>query len=137
MTIKEFNKRNVEDVRVHIDKALEEVGKKLGINISSGNGTFDSNNFNLKIICSVIGDSGEVVTKELADLRRHAANNPSSISGITTDDLLKVFKIHGQTFVLVGMKIRARKNNMIIRDTDTGKEFLTNDAVVAMAIRKA
>lgn len=105
--VKEWNKPECRRVTEEVNKALSDVGRKLGINIQrEGGGRYDSSTFTFKVECSLIGADGEVRSKEAEDFKRFATSY-----GLKPDHFGKTFKTwDGEEFTICGLNTRARKN---------------------------
>ena len=64
-----INKPLLRVLRTEINKALIEVGARNGVSLEATNVGFGETNATFKLEVSIISDHGEVVTRELADLR--------------------------------------------------------------------
>ena len=100
----EIDRPFLDKARTHIDKALAEVGKELGVSIKTGNCRYSSSTFTFKLEGCLIGDDGNAVTKEAESFTMLASSY-----GLKPEDLHKEFKNGGETFQIVGLKYRARK----------------------------
>jgi len=64
-TIKQFNKQNLKEVRVEIDKTLNELGKKLGIKLSIRNIRFDDLTFRTTLEANIPNNAKLFVNPDL------------------------------------------------------------------------
>jgi hypothetical protein len=99
-----IDKALLDKARTHIDKALIEVGKELGISLKTGNCRYSSDNFTFKLEGSLIGDDGIAVTKEAGAFKLLAHSY-----GLKAEHLHREFKQGGDTYKIVGLNHKARK----------------------------
>ena len=104
--IKEFNKASLATVRKEIDMKLKELSA-LGLDISIGNISFDSDSFTSKLTCRIRGGEDEYAK----DFKRNAI-----YFDMKPEQLNQSFKDNGKTFKLRGFKPRARTNIVIVED---------------------
>ena len=90
--------------RIHIDNALEDVGKELGISLKAGSCSYTPSNFTFKLEGSLIGDDGIAVTKGAGAFKLLAHSY-----GLKAEHLHKEFKDDGDTYRIVGLNPKARK----------------------------
>jgi hypothetical protein len=80
-------------------------------------GTYSDNNISSRIVISVKGDDGEIVTKEAEDFKRYATTY-----GLKPEDLGERFQDFNQKeFEIVGCKPRSRKYPILVKEVRTGK----------------
>ena len=118
--VTEFNRPECRRVTDEVNKALAEVGRKLGINIQkTGGGRFDDSSFTFKIECALIGTDGVVKDKEAEAFKSFATHY-----GLKPDDFGKTFMTwDGKPFTICGLKTRARKNNILAKNAK-GKRYV-------------
>lgn len=117
--IKQFDKQEVRRIRVAIEDALEKVGNQYGVQIKGGSGSFSSNNLTLKLEASIVGENGEVKSKESETFKLYA-----KMYGLDPTDLGKTFTtFSNKTFEITGLMTRSRKYPIIVKDVITGKGF--------------
>jgi len=105
-------------IRQTIDEALKEAGKKLGVDIKTvGGGTFTENSYRVKVEAAVIGASGVVENKGVAEFKMFA-----SAYGMKEEDLGREIAIYGQKYVIKGMASRSQKFPILAERAD-GKGF--------------
>tara|TARA_R110001606_G_scaffold284050_1_gene432446 strand:+ start:602 stop:1000 length:399 start_codon:yes stop_codon:yes gene_type:complete len=110
--IKQFDKSNLQALRVEMDKALQAISNKYGITIKAGNASFRGNECTFKVKCNTKATDGTVITKEAMDWDRH--------KGFHGMDHLSVgdnITIQGTTYILSGFNTRARKAPVNFKDT--------------------
>lgn len=104
--ITSFDKSECKRLGEAIEKALQKVGEQHGVHIKRGNARFSSSNVSYKVEASVLGENGEVKTKEAEDFKQYA-----SMFGLKEEDFGKTFKTFGgKTYTICGLNMRARKN---------------------------
>ena len=99
-----IDKALLDKARTHIDKALEDVGKELGISLKTGRCSYTQSNCTFKLEGCLIGDDGTAVTKEAESFKMLAASY-----GLKAEHLHKEFKQGGDTFQITGLNYKARK----------------------------
>ncbi len=111
MAIKAFDKTNLNAIRQDLLRALDEIGKKHGIELAGGAMTYSSTQFRCKITASVKtpgapaqdkADPGE--GKWRIELGRPTA----LLMGFSHSDYGLQFNFMGSTYRLVGLRPRAR-----------------------------
>ena len=103
-TIKQFDKSNLQALRVEMDKALQAISNKYGITIKAGNASYSGNECTFKVKCNTIGSDGTVITKEAKDWDRHKGLH--NLSHLSVGDTIT---IQGSPYILRGFNTRARK----------------------------
>jgi hypothetical protein len=127
-----WNKPECRRVTEEINKALAEVGRKLGINVArTGGGRYDESTFTVKVECSLIGADGEVRSKEAEAFKRHA-----HLYGLKPEQFGKTFTTFGgKAYTICGLNMRATKNPIHATNRN-GKTFIfPSEQVVAMLAR--
>ena len=102
--IKQFDKTNLQGLRVEMDSALQAISNKYGITIKAGNASFSGNECTFKVKCNTIGSDGTAITRE--------ATNWDRYKGLHGMDHLNVgdkITIQGSPYILTGFNSRARK----------------------------
>ena len=110
--IQQFDKSNLQALRVEMDKALQAISNKYGITIKAGNASYSGNECTFKVKCNTKATDGTVITKEAMDWDRH--------KGFHGMDHLSVgdnITIQGTTYILSGFNTRARKAPVNFKDT--------------------
>jgi lipopolysaccharide export system protein LptA len=62
--VTEFNKNNIKALRVEMDKAMQSISKKYGIEMQTGNASFSGNEVTFKVNANTVGSDGAAITKE-------------------------------------------------------------------------
>lgn len=101
--VEQFNRASVKNLRAEMQKDLNQLAKKWGIDIHCGNASFNSTSINIKVQASIIQD-GQVLTPEANAFNIYAPLN--GLSGYKLGD--KVI-INGTTYTLSGWNRKAPK----------------------------
>ena len=118
--IKQFDRSELKRLDEEFDKHLEQIGKKFGIAIKRKGGSFSPTNFTFKVEASVIGEGGQVQTREAEDFKLHAWRY-----GLEPKDLNAHFlDFRGDEFEITGLATRRRKNPVMAKNIRTGKTFV-------------
>ena len=107
--IQQFNKANLQDLRVEMDNALKSLEKKFGITIKAGNASFSSNECTFKVKLNTTSTDGAVITKEAKtwDLYKGLTHGP--LDGLKHLSVGDKITISGNTYILSGFNTRAKK----------------------------
>jgi len=117
--MKTFEKATLKDLRVSIDKALEQVEKQYNLKISAGNCSYTEDSCTFKLNCSL----PNALSKSAKDLIDHLEYR-NECSHLLSLDKDKVGKDRTSEYKLTGYRVRARKNPFLIEDISNGKEFI-------------
>jgi hypothetical protein len=113
----EMNDVNLNNFRNDFAKAMEELEKKYGVKVEMGRISYNEHEFSTKLnVTNATND------EELEKTKFMNAIAPFANYGLYADDYKKEFKIQGKTYQLIGVKPRARKNPLIIKDKE-GKTY--------------
>ena len=107
--IKQFDKSNLQVLRMEMDKALQAISNKYGITVKAGNASYSGNECTFKVKLNTKGSDGTVITKEAKswDLYANMANGPlDGLSHLSVGDKIT---IQGSPYILTGFNTRARK----------------------------
>lgn len=118
--IKKFDRVVLQMIGAEIEKALGEVGKKHGVAIKRGNGTYADDYATLKLDMSVVQEDGTPLTKEAADFKRYA-----TIYGFQAEDLGRTFTQNGKKWIIRGWKPAARLS-LVCEEAFTHKMYKLN-----------
>ena len=107
--IQQFNKANLQDLRVEMDNALKSLEKKFGITIKAGNASFSGNECTFKVKLNTTSTDGTVITKEAKtwDLYKGLTHGP--LEGLKHLSVGDKITISGNTYILSGFNTRAKK----------------------------
>jgi len=118
-----MDKAKIKAIHSDIDKAIREVGEKHGFAITGGSKlTYSDTGFTLKVGASYTKDpSGKDI-----DPKRAVFEKTCKFYSLKPEDYLKEVHIHGDSrvYIITGVKPKARKNSIIIKDKKTGKEYV-------------
>ena len=108
-TIKQFDKSNLQALRVEMDKALQAISNKYGITIKTGNASFSGNECTFKVKLNTTSTDGTVITKEAKtwDLYKGLTHGP--LDGLKHLSVGDKITISGNTYILSGFNTRAKK----------------------------
>jgi hypothetical protein len=120
MKLSSIDRNAMQVLRPEIDKALEIIATKYGIQMNTARGTFDNSTGTFKININTILDNGTVMTKEAKDFVDYEWKHH-----LDKTDLWKYFSYYGIKYQIIGFKIKARKNNIIVESQ--GKQFVMSD----------
>lgn len=125
-----LDRKTVRNIGEEMERELEAVAKKYGVQIERGGATFDPNgNFaTYKIKVSTVADDGTVMSKEAEDFKRKAGR-----FGLDPEMLGKGFKHNGETFTVVGLAAKAKKYPVLVERAD-GKAFKMPSTLVRRAM---
>ena len=102
--IQQFNKANLQALRVEMDNALQAISNKYGITIKAGNASYSGNECTFKVKCNTKATDGTVITKEAMNWDRIA-----KLKGLGHLSVGSQVILQGKTFTIAGWNTRARK----------------------------
>jgi|TARA_R110000787_G_scaffold150692_3_gene264611 hypothetical protein len=125
-TITKFDKPTLKLLRPEIDKSLAELSERFGITLKIGNIRYDDDTFTSKIEASLVG----------ADLKANDWSKHFWRFGMEEDWLGRTFEYDGdgQDYKIVGLKSRARKNQILIERL--GKTYRVDAAMICLKMGK-
>ena len=117
--IQTLDKNNLELLRKEINQSLSEIGKRHGIKMEVGKGSYTVYNATMKVEIAVISNDGVVKSKERIAYLRNC-----SLYGLKPEWLDKSFVTSylGEKYKIVGFNARAHKQPVICARED-GKLF--------------
>jgi hypothetical protein len=119
MTINVIDRTTLGILAKEINDAVQAVADKHGVAIKTGRGVYGMTSGSLKLEIATKTEAGDVLTKERSDFMRHEY----LIEPLTKDDLDRTFDDNGRTYRIVGLRTKARKNN-IETLRDDGKVYV-------------
>lgn len=119
-------------LRIDANAALAAVGKKHGVMLQLGRGTYSALNATFKLEVQPIGEGGEVITKELANLRQM-----HRILGLEEAHLTQVFALSGKNFTLAGYKNTGGAKPFLVRCVSDDKIYVVTREALFMALKIA
>jgi hypothetical protein len=107
--ITQFDKSNLQALRVEMDNALQAISNKYGITIKTGNASFSGNECTFKVKLNTTSTDGTVITKEAKtwDLYKGLTHGP--LDGLKHLSVGDKITISGNTYILSGFNTRAKK----------------------------
>ena len=121
-----INKELLNKIREQITPLLQDLnnGNK-EFNLQLGNCTYNADTATFKLEVRSISSTGEIVTKDLADLRFSVRNN---FDGLKEEHLTKEFKTSKGIARLCGYRSRCAKSYVfqVIDGVNKGKRFVTD-----------
>jgi hypothetical protein len=130
-TISEFTGPTARAINEAIEAELQAFAKKHGVTIKTRGGSFNAKSFTCKLEVTVNAADGSSRPKEAIDFEEYAG-----VFGLKASYLGRSFQHNGKTFVVEGLKMGARKNNIVVRlvgATDR-KRFVVPAHVVAASL---
>lgn len=123
--IGQLDRQTLKIVRAKMDEVLSVLEEEIGVHAEVGHISYQAQNATVKVEISVLGDGGEIVTKEATayDDRREMHGLPER--GAT-------FSYMGETYKITGLKPRSRKYPVMVERAD-GKGFKFPIAIVKAA----
>ena len=123
-TITKFDKSALKLLRPEINESLAELGERFGITLKIGNIRYDDDTFTSKIEASVVG----------ADLKANDWSKHFWRFGMEEDWLGRTFERRGYDYKIVGLKPRARKNQILIELE--GRTYRMDAALIRLKMGK-
>ena len=114
--IKQFDKSNLQVLRMEMDKALQAISNKYGITVKAGNASYSGNECTFKVKLNTKATDGTVITKEMKawGLYSNMANGP--LDGLQHLSIGDKITIQGTPYILTGYNTRARKAPINFKD---------------------
>lgn len=131
--MKSFNKQNLQEVRVDITLALQEVAKKHGIQLAIGNISFSDTSFTAKMTALITDATEAPMSGEQVKWAKAFTNHAFSF-GMQSSDLGKEVVLGSKTYTIAGARPRA--NRPIVLKTSTGVFHAFEAYVVKSALGK-
>lgn len=111
-----------------IKTALASVEKQYGIVITPSKWNYSNGYADLKLIASVVGDNGEVATRDSEEFKISA-----ELYGLQPSDLYKEFTAQGHQFKIIGVN-GGRKLPICLLDIQSGKKYGMSAQAVRVAL---
>ncbi|WP_166256336.1 hypothetical protein [Marinobacter salicampi] len=116
-------------IRPALDAKLAELSEELGIQITSGRGTYGDTTGSFKVELATITEDGQVMTPEReAFLRFH------ELYDLPKEALDAVVEIGGHKVKIAGIKTKAHKNNVVLDSTDGSDRQMVAPASTVKAV---
>jgi len=116
-----LTRTDVRKYRDELDEALQEYGKKKGVQISVGHISFGTNDFTAKLHVVVAG------SKDEAEKMLFAKN--AELFGLEKDDYGLVIDMHGEDIKIVGLKPKSSKYPLIAEKNGKRYKYKLSDFV--------
>jgi len=129
-TTTRFTRDGLRDLAQDIDKALEEVAKKHGINIRTGNSRYSNLEATMKLELKLANESGENQADE------HNFKTYALTYGIEPDWFGATIHLSGTAFKVTGLNMKSPKNRINLVRVKDNKGFKCPVAVLRRAIEK-
>ena len=112
--------QSLREIRVDIDAALAAVGAKHGLVLKAANATYNAagTNATFKLEVNAV-QSGEVVTKEAADLKQYMRR-----LGLNDSHLTQVFRVGGMSVTLTGYRRKASTKPFLVKTVSGDNEYI-------------
>lgn len=117
-------------IRPALAKALGQLSDELGIAIVPGNASYDADGSHgtFKLELSIVDDSGAVVTRERSDFEKYG-----NMYGLTPEMLGAEIQLGGHRLAIAGLKMKARKNNVLLNTVDGSDRQMVAPAATVVA----
>ncbi len=115
---KTIQRSDLRAIAADINAALETVGEKHGITLTTGNSTYSDRDFTMRlkgVVC--VGDDGEAIDGDQLIFERE-----SILIGVSADKYGTTFDNLGKTFTICGLNRKAKKYPIIAKDA-AGKKY--------------
>lgn len=108
-------------IRADINKALEQVGKKYGVQFKAGNVRVAEGYADFKLQMAIVRADGTVETVEADTFKRL-----HSVYGFELNQLYQKFVMGGKTYSLMGINTSSSKLPVVIMEISSGKMLKAN-----------
>lgn len=117
----EFNRSKVRELTTEIQKSLNEIGKRLGVEISLGSTTFSPDKFTTKMQVRMISETGSVV---ISDTTHKTTDSIASRNGVSfeTHFIGSIWKIMGKTYKVLEINTRRPHYPVLMLDIEADKK---------------
>lgn len=122
-----FNKKEFTNFRGDVVEALEQVGKKYGLSISTGNIKYTDLDFTMELKA--------VKQEEGVNVEQEKFNRDCIYYSFTPEHYGVEFTIVAEIFRLVGFNLNKPKNNCNIVRVKDGKRYMCNDEQIKHALK--
>ena len=110
---------DVRSINKTIQDCLDEHLNLEGFQVEVGGGRFSDTYVTFKLKCAKVSDDGEVQSEIAVDFKRLAG-----FHGLHADDLNTTVNIDGSNYKIIGLKRRARKNNIVVEKESNGTHYV-------------
>lgn len=113
-----------------VDAALKPLEKQFNVGIQKSRGTFSPTELTLRISIAGADKSGKVINLEAENFTRFSRSY-----GLPADALGKTVDLMGEDCTIIGLRIKARKNPVIVK-TAAGKRYVVPAEVVSKLLNR-
>ncbi len=132
--IKKMDRATCIKMAGEVKAAMAKIAESYGVNVTMGRSVFDDSSATFKVECSVLGENGQVITKEAKSFTTYAR-----LFQLEPEDLFREVFIAGKTLKIVGLKVNSPKFPVLLQDANgvmykysaTAVQSLLNKRVVA------
>ena len=128
-----LNKGNIKDVRDDLTNDLMELGKKYGMTFQMGNIRYSTDQMKFTLTAYV---NSQHTNTEKVDVNKVEFTKNAILYGLNAEDFGKEFIVAGKTYVICGLKPKARKYPILGADYQTGKVYKFGLLNVKMGMNK-
>lgn len=118
--VQEFNRSRVRELTNEIQKSLDELGSRLGIQISLGSTTFSSDKFTTKITARPQSEEGVVMVSDSSHGRADHLANMNGVS-FSTHILGSIWKISGDAYRVEDINTKRPKYPVSLINLETNR----------------
>jgi len=116
--MKQITKFEAQQIRVGLNEALAQLGKKLGLSFSVGTIRFDSATAEIKVKAAVQNPDGTFEDPYVREFKKYC-----SLHRLTEDDLGARFVANGSVFQITGFNPRNSRYPLLAKSAQTGKIY--------------
>lgn len=122
----QMDKQVIQQIRKKLTESFKDVEDEFDISLDLGSIRYDASQFTAKLTATVVTDG---VDPQMAK-HRHSLETYGHRYGLTVDDYDTELKLHNGTFLLKGIKPRARKYPIIGQKVSDGKMYKLRETVL-------
>lgn len=123
-----IDRQLLNDLRPDMEEMLQPLAEKHGINIEIGSGRYGGLTGHLKVELSTTNEEGD--DERAVQYKQYAENH-----GLRKEWLGKSFKIRGESFTVIGLDLKKRKNIVILRRDRDGVEMKAPERTVTHGMK--
>ena len=128
-----LNKGNIKDVRADLTQDLMELDKKYGMTFQMGNIRYQDDQMKFTLTAYV---NSKHSNRNKLDVNKVEFTKNAILYGLNAEDFGKEFTVAGKTYVICGLKPKARKYPILGTDYQTGKVYKFSLLTVKMGMNK-
>ena len=116
----EFNRSKVRELTTEIQKSLDEIGSRLGVQISLGSTTFTADQFTTKMKVRMISETGSVV---ISDTTHERTDHIANMNGVSFEKhfIGSIWKMVGKTYKVLEVNTKRRTYPVLMLDIEDDK----------------